>query len=56
MNGIDELNWDNVRIFLATLRASSLSKAADDLGVSRPKARRRLGGAMCGYAYCDGRR
>lgn len=37
------LNWDNVRIFLATLRTTSLSKAAADLGVSRPTARRRLG-------------
>jgi len=38
----EQLNWDDVRIFLATLRASSLRQAASDLGVSRPTASRRL--------------
>lgn len=36
------LNWDDVRVFLATMRAPSLRQAARDLGVSRPTAGRRL--------------
>jgi len=39
---IDQLNWDDVRVFLATMRASSLRQAAQDLGVSRPTAGRHL--------------
>jgi DNA-binding transcriptional LysR family regulator len=38
----ESLNWDDVRVFLAVLRASSARKAADDLGVSRPTVSRRL--------------
>jgi len=38
----EKLNWDDVRIFLATMRAASLRQAAQDLGVSRPTASRRL--------------
>ncbi len=34
--------WDDVRIFLAVVRAASLRQAAVDLGVSRPTAGRRL--------------
>ncbi|MEL6343449.1 MAG: LysR family transcriptional regulator [Myxococcota bacterium] len=37
-----DLPWDDVRIFLATLRAPSLRQAADDLGVSHPTASRRV--------------
>ena len=44
MSPIDRLNWDDVRIFLAAMRASSLRQAADALGVSHPTARRRLEG------------
>ncbi|MFT5587069.1 MAG: DNA-binding transcriptional LysR family regulator [Cognaticolwellia sp.] len=36
------LNWDDVRVFLAIVRAASLRQAALDLGVSRPTAGRRL--------------
>lgn len=39
---IDQLNWDDVRVFLATMRSSSLRQAAATLGVSHPTARRRL--------------
>jgi len=42
MADINELNWDDVRIFLATMRADSLRQAAQNLGVSRPTAGRRL--------------
>lgn len=44
MNGaaVNDLNWDDVRVFLATLRARSLREAAEHLGVSRPTAGRRL--------------
>lgn len=38
----ESLNWDDVRIFLAVLRAASARKAAVDLGVSRPTVTRRL--------------
>lgn len=37
-----ELNWDNVRIFLAVARAKSLRKAADLLEMSHPTVSRRL--------------
>lgn len=35
-------NWDNVRIFLGTMRAGSLRQAAIAMGISHPTARRRL--------------
>lgn len=38
----DELDWDDVRLFLAVLRAASLRAASHTLGVSRPTAARRL--------------
>jgi len=38
----ETMNWDDIRVFLATMRAPSLRKAAQDLGVSHPTARRRL--------------
>jgi len=38
----EQMNWDDVRIFLATLRAASLRQAAVDLAISRPTASRRL--------------
>ncbi len=42
MTESDPLNWDNLRIFLAVMRESSLRKAAERLGVSHPTIRRRL--------------
>lgn len=36
------LDWDDVRLFLATLRASSLRQVAQDLGISHPTASRRV--------------
>lgn len=36
------LPWDDVRIFLATLRAPSLRQAAESLGISHPTASRRV--------------
>ncbi len=39
---IEQMNWDDVRVFLATMRAPSLRRAAENLGVSHPTARRRL--------------
>lgn len=42
MPTIDRVDWDNVRVFLATMRAGSLRGAADELGLSHPTARRRL--------------
>ena len=39
---VSGLDWDNVRVFLGVLRASSLRQAAEDLGVSHPTVRRRL--------------
>ncbi|MEL6343920.1 MAG: LysR family transcriptional regulator [Myxococcota bacterium] len=44
MMPIERWNWDDVRIFLAAMRAPSLRQAADVLGVSHPTARRRLHG------------
>ena len=38
-----ELDWDHLRVFLATMRTGSLRRAADQLGLSHPTARRRLG-------------
>lgn len=40
----DGLDWDDVRLFLAVLRAGSLRAASGTLGVSRPTAARRLTG------------
>jgi len=37
-----DLNWDDVRVFLAAVRAPSLRRAAEQLQVSYPTARRRL--------------
>lgn len=37
-----DLNWNNLRIFLVVMRASSLRQAADQLGVSHPTIRRKL--------------
>lgn len=39
---VEHMNWDDVRVFLATLRAGSLRQAAQDLRISRPTAGRRL--------------
>jgi DNA-binding transcriptional LysR family regulator len=38
----DQLDWDDVRLFLCVLRAGSLRAAAAQLDVSRPTAARRL--------------
>ena len=38
----NQLDWDDVRLFLAVLRAGSFRRAATKLGVSRPTAARRL--------------
>ncbi len=42
--GANQLDWDDVRLFLAILRAGSLRAAARELDVSRPTAARRLTG------------
>lgn len=39
---IDQLDWDDVRVFLALWRADSLRAAADDLGLTHPTVRRHL--------------
>jgi len=39
-----DLNWDDVRLFLAVLRAGSLRAAASRLDVTRPTVSRRLAG------------
>ncbi len=39
---ISRLRWDDVRIFLATMRATSLREASEELGVSRPTVGRRI--------------
>ena len=36
------IDWDNIRVFLAALRAKSLRGVADELGLTHPTARRRL--------------
>ena len=41
---LHQLNWDDVRFFLAIMRSTSLREAADELGVSRPTVGRRLSG------------
>ncbi len=43
MTTVDELDWDHLRVFLATMRAGTLRAAADTLELSHPTARRRLG-------------
>ncbi|MBL4688878.1 MAG: LysR family transcriptional regulator [Nannocystaceae bacterium] len=43
MPSIDALNWEHLRVFLATMRTGSLRAAADSLKLSHPTARRRLG-------------
>jgi DNA-binding transcriptional LysR family regulator len=43
MAAIDELDWDHLRVFLATMRSGSLRGAAERLGLTHPTARRRLG-------------
>ncbi|MCO4762376.1 MAG: LysR family transcriptional regulator [Myxococcales bacterium] len=40
---IDDLDWDHVRVFLATMRSTSLRQAAEKLRISHPTARRKLG-------------
>ncbi|MFT5432983.1 MAG: DNA-binding transcriptional LysR family regulator [Myxococcota bacterium] len=40
----DDMDWDDVRLFLAVLRARSLRAASQQLGVSRPTVARRLTG------------
>jgi len=42
MPAFADLDWNDVRLFLAVMRAGSLRKAAADLFVSRPTAARRL--------------
>ena len=42
MVSTQHLQWDDVRVFLATFRAASLRQAAADLGISRPTAARHL--------------
>jgi DNA-binding transcriptional LysR family regulator len=39
---LEQLDWDDVRVFLAMLRAGSLRRVAQDLGISHPTASRRL--------------
>ena len=43
MPSIDEMDWDHLRVFLATVRTGSLRAAADSLQLTHPTARRRLG-------------
>lgn len=43
MPSLEDLDWDNLRVFLAAIRTESLRGAADALGMSHPTARRRLG-------------
>jgi DNA-binding transcriptional LysR family regulator len=40
----NELDWDDVRLFLSVLRAASLRAASQELGLSRPTVARRLTG------------
>jgi DNA-binding transcriptional LysR family regulator len=42
MSASSTLDWDDVRVFLAMMRAASLRRAAQDLGISRPTAGRHL--------------
>lgn len=43
MANLDQLQWDDIRFFLALMRTSTLRQAANVLGVTHPTARRRLG-------------
>lgn len=43
MADVENLDWDHLRVFLATMRGKSLRRAADALNLSHPTARRRLG-------------
>lgn len=43
MPSIDKLDWDHLRVFLATVRSGTLRGAAEALGLTHPTARRRLG-------------
>lgn len=43
MPSVDEMDWDHLRVFLATVRTGSLRAAADSLQLTHPTARRRLG-------------
>ncbi|MFT5586739.1 MAG: DNA-binding transcriptional LysR family regulator, partial [Cognaticolwellia sp.] len=40
----NEINWDDVRLFLSVLRAASLRASSQQLGLSRPTVARRLTG------------
>lgn len=53
----EDLDWNDLRIFLAVLRCGSLRGAAGALGVSRPTAARRLSGLeqQLGVALFDRR-
>ncbi|MCO4747030.1 MAG: LysR family transcriptional regulator [Proteobacteria bacterium] len=42
MLNVRRMNWDDVRVFLATMRAGSLRQVAVDLEISHPTASRRL--------------
>ena len=42
MSKLERLDWDSLKVFLATMRCRSLRKTARDLGISHPTARRRL--------------
>lgn len=39
---LEALNWDDVRVFVAMARSSSLRQAAEKLGLTHPTVRRRL--------------
>lgn len=43
MPALEDLDWDHLRVFLATMRTGTLRAAADSLKLSHPTARRRLG-------------
>lgn len=43
MADLGNLDWDNLRVFLAAVRGHSLRAAAEQLHLSHPTARRRLG-------------
>jgi DNA-binding transcriptional LysR family regulator len=58
MANLENLDWDHLRVFLATMRTQSLRAAAEQLGLSHPTARRRLGQleAQLGLKLFDRRR
>jgi DNA-binding transcriptional LysR family regulator len=41
-SSVEDLSWDDMRLFLATMRAPSLRFVAERMGISRPTAGRRL--------------